>query len=138
MVERLKKVRIENNDAIDLFEEFSNRPATLIYLDPPYLGKRIKGYDHDANSEEFHEKLLCVATKAKCMVFISGYESDLYNDLLIVKAGWKKETLPAITKGNNGKCFPREEVIWFNRKYCEAKTTGRVPVRLSEKESKDG
>ena len=137
VVDRLKKVRIENKDAVVLFEEFSNRPATLIYLDPPYLGKRVKGYDHDANSEEFHEKLLGVAVKAKCMVFISGYESDLYNKLLTEKAGWKKETLPAITKGNNGKCFSRAEVIWYNQKYCDAKRTGRVPVRLTEKERKD-
>jgi len=137
VVDRLKKVRIENKDAVVLFKEFSNRPATLIYLDPPYLGKRVRGDDHDANSEEFHEKLLAVAMKAKCMVFISGYESELYNDLLTEKAGWKKETLPAITKGNNGKCFSRAEVIWFNRKYCEAKKTGRIPIRLTKKERKD-
>jgi DNA adenine methylase len=137
IIARLKKLRIENKDALDLFEEFSSRPATLIYLDPPYLGKRVKGYDHDANSEEFHEKLLAAARKAKCMVFISGYESRLYNDLLTKKEGWHKETLPAITKGNNGKCFSREELIWFNETYCEAKKTGRVPVKLTEKESKD-
>src|SRR5437667_10335125 len=137
VVDRLKKVRIENKDAIDLFKAFFDRPATLIYVDPPYLGKRVKGYDHDANSEKFHRELLDVALKAKCMVFISGYESDLYNELLTEKAGWNKETLPAITKGNNGKCFCRDEVIWFNRKYCEAKMKGQVPVRLTEKERKD-
>jgi DNA adenine methylase len=137
VVDRLKKVRVENKDAVDLFEEFSDRPGTLIYVDPPYLGKRVKGYDHDANSAEFHEKLLRVALKAKCMVFISGYESDLYNGLLTRSAGWRRNTMPAITKGNNGKCFSRDEVIWFNRKYCEAKRTGRVPVRLTEKERKD-
>ncbi len=137
IIDRLKKVRVENKDALALFEEFANRPATLIYLDPPYLGKRVKGYDHDANSNEFHEKLLDAALKAKCMVFISGYESELYNQLLTETAGWEKETLPAITKGNNGKCFSRAEMIWFNRKYCDAKRTGRVPVRLTEKERKD-
>ena len=109
----------------------------MIYLDPPYLGKRVKGYDRDANSKEFHERLLDVAVKAKCMVFISGYESELYSDLLSEAAGWKKETLPAITKGNNGKCFSRAEVIWFNQTYCDAKRTGRVPVKLTEKERKD-
>ena len=137
VVDRLKKVRIENKDAIDLFKKFCDRPATLIYVDPPYLGKRVMGYDHDANPEEFHKRLLSVAVKAKCMVFISGYESELYNNLLTKSAGWEKETLPAITKGNNGRCFSRDEVIWFNRRYCEAKRTGRVPVRLTEKERKD-
>jgi len=137
VVDRLRSVRVENKDAIALFEEFSNRPATLVYLDPPYLGKRARGYDHDANSEEFHEKLLTVVLKAKCMVFISGYESKLYNSLLTEKAGWKKETLPAITKGNNGKCFPRSEVIWFNQVYLEAKRTRQIPLRLTKKEEKD-
>lgn len=137
VVDRLRKVRIEHKDAALLLEEFSDRPATLIYLDPPYLGKRVKGYDHDENSEEFHEKLLRVAIKAKCMLFVSGYESELYNRMLTEKAGWKKDTLPAITKGSNGRCFARDEVIWFNRKYCDAKKTGRVPVKLSEKEHKD-
>jgi len=28
-------------------------------------------------------------------------------------------------------------LIWFNEKYCEAKKTGRVPVKLTEKERKD-
>lgn len=113
------------------------RPATLIYLDPPYLGKRVSGYDHDQNSEEFHEKLLRAAIKAQCMVFVSGYGSELYDRMLTEKGGWKKETLPAITKGNNGRCFSRDEVIWFNRKYCDAKKTGRVPIRLSGKELKN-
>lgn len=137
VIDRLKTVRIENKNAVVLFKEFYNRPATLIYLDPPYLGKRVKGYDHDANSEPFHEKLLSVAVKAKCMVFISGYESDLYNDLLTPADGWKKRTIEAITKGNNGKCFSRDEVIWFNRIYWDTKKSGRVPVRLTKKEQKN-
>jgi DNA adenine methylase len=137
VVERLKKARIENKDAVDLLDEFSDRPATLMYLDPPYFGRRVKGYDHDANSEEFHEGLLNAARKAKCMVFISGYDSDLYNDLLTKRDGWRRETLEAITKGNNGKCFARSEVIWFNQVYLEAKMAGRIPISLTEKEQKD-
>ena len=72
VAERLSKVRIENKDAIKLFRDFADRPATLVYLDPPYLADRARGYDHDQESEQFHERLLKVATKAKCMVLISG------------------------------------------------------------------
>ena len=82
VVERLKNVRVENRDAIELLKMFINRPASLVYLDPPYLGKRVKGYTNDANDEEFHEELLKLANKAKCMVFISGYENKLYTNLL--------------------------------------------------------
>ena len=137
VVRRLKNARIEKRDAVVLFEEFCDRPATLVYLDPPYLGERVKGYDHDENSEEFHRRLLDIAIKAKCMVFISGYESDLYKNLLTESNGWSRETLNAITKGSNGKCFDRTEVIWFHRAYREAKTADKVPITLTEKEQKN-
>jgi DNA adenine methylase len=137
VVDRLKTVRIEKKDALDLFEEFYNRPATLVYLDPPYLGHRSKGYDHDANTEDFHEKLLSLANRAKCMIFLSGYESDIYKDLLTENAGWKKQTLRAITKGSNGRCFDRTEVIWFNRAYREAKAAGKVPITLTKTEQRN-
>ena len=137
VVDRLKQVRIENRDALVLFEEFRNRPGTLVYLDPPYLADRHAGYDHDENSQEFHERLLRAAMRAKCMVFISGYASELYNDLLMTKHGWRKKTISAITKGNNGKCFDRNEVIWFNSLYREARRTKRVPIELRKKENKN-
>lgn len=137
VLDRFKTMRIENKDAIVLFKEFCNRPATLVYLDPPYLGDRVKGYDHDQNSDDFHKELLEAALRAKCMVFISGYDSELYNDLLTDEPGWSKDTLEAITKGNNGKCFERTEVIWFNQFYTEAKKTGQVPIKLTKKESKN-
>jgi DNA adenine methylase len=137
VIQRLKSVRIEKKDARVMFREFRDRPATLVYLDPPYLGKRMKGYDHDANSIEFHRELLMIARKAQCMVFISGYDSELYSDLLPAREGWKKTTFKAITKGSNGKCFTRDEVIWFNRHYTEARKTGLLRLRLTEAELDD-
>ena len=136
VIERLRNVRIENKDAIKLFKEFSDRPATLVYIDPPYLATRHRGYEHDANTEDFHLKLLSEALKAKCMVFISGYQSPLYDRLLTKERGWVKRKFPAITKGNNGKCFRRIEVVWFNRAYVEATRTGRIPICLSNQERK--
>jgi len=109
----------------------------LIYVDPPYLGKRQQGYEHDANSDKFHRKLIDIAGKAKCMVFISGYESPLYARLLTKEQGWTKKKFRAITKGNNGKCFARNEVVWFNRAYVEANRTGRIPIRLTNQERKN-
>jgi DNA adenine methylase len=137
VIERLKNVRVEKRDAIKLFSEFSNRPATLVYADPPYLAERVQGYEHDANTEEFHREFLSVALRAKCMLFISGYHSPLYNQLLTKERGWSKRIFHAITKGNNGKCFPRREVVWFNRAFVEANRTGRIPIRLSRNERKN-
>lgn len=137
VVERLRTVRVENKDALLLFKEFSKRPATLAYFDPPYLGERQPGYDHDETSEKYHERLLKAATKAKCMVFISGYANDLYNDYLTAEAGWRKHVIEATTKGSNGKSQKRQEIIWFNSLYMDAKRMRSVPVVLRKKEQRN-
>jgi DNA adenine methylase len=137
VVERLRHVRVENKDALTLFKDFANRPATLAYLDPPYLGERTRGYDHDEDSEKYHEDLLKAAIKAKCMVFISGYASDLYTDYLTKRNGWSKLVIDATTKGNNGKSFKREEIIWFNSAFTEALKSGVAPIKLRKKETRN-
>jgi DNA adenine methylase len=137
VVERLRQVRVENKDALLLFKEFANRPATLAYFDPPYLGERIRGYDHDEDSEKYHEALLKAAIKAKCMVFISGYANDLYTDYLTKQNGWHRKVIQAVTKGSNGKSFKRQEIIWFNSAFTEALKSGRVPITLRKKEQKN-
>lgn len=134
VAERLKLARIENKDAIKLLSEFSDRPATLVYLDPPYLADREHGYDHDQKTEEFHERLLKRVTRAKCMVLLSGYENDLYRDYLTKDRGWNWRTAKTTTRGHNGKDSLREEIIWFNAHYAAARNSKRVPIYLSRKE----
>jgi len=136
VVERLKNVRVENRDAIELLEKFINRPATLVYLDPPYLGERTNGYTIDANDKEFHTKLLRTAIRAKCMVFISGYENSLYDKLLTPKKGWEKKMIETHTKDSKGTSFTRTEVVWMNKHYMKASKQNKVPIRLTEKEKK--
>ena len=136
VVDRLLNVRVENRDAIKLLKMFVNRPATLVYLDPPYLGKRTKGYTNDANDEGFHLNLLKLANKAKCMIFVSGYDNQLYNNLLTEKKGWKRKTINTITKDSNGQSHNRSEVVWVNKYFQKAVKTGKVPIKLTEKEAK--
>lgn len=138
VVERLKKVRVENKDALKLLEKYKNRPATLVYLDPPYLGERTNGYNKDANDENFHRKLLEFSNNANCMIFISGYENDLYNSLLTKENGWGKKTIETITKDSKGNSHDRTEVIWMNKYYLKALKEQKVPIELTEKELKQG
>ena len=98
VAERLLNTRIDHLDARDLLGTFVRRPASLIYLDPPYVTKRSKGYNKDTNDEEFHIELLKIANKCKSMVFISGYENELYNSLLTERKGWEKKYLNTYTK----------------------------------------
>lgn len=136
VADRLSQVRIENKDAISLFRDFVDRPATLVYFDPPYLADRIRGYDHDEYSEDFHERLLKATMRAKCMVLLSAYENDLYDAYLTRARGWRKRLMKTTTRGNNGKDSEREEIIWFNEPYYNALKAGRISVRLSAKESR--
>jgi DNA adenine methylase len=137
VVDRLKHVRIEHRDARELFKMFLDRPATLVYLDPPYLMDRDHGYEIDANEKEFHDELLRLCCKAKCMVLISGYDSPLYRSVLTRERGWDHVTIETHTRDTRGNDFSRIEVLWKNRHFLRAVTTGRVPIRLTAKEKAD-
>jgi len=138
VVERLKSVRLDNKDARALLKTFIKRPATLVYLDPPYLAKRSKGYDFDQVDEAFHEELLDMACTAKCMILISGYANPLYKTYLKSKFGWKTIKIAAHTQGSNGKRMERIEYLWQN-KYCvKAHRLRRVPIILTKDEKRMG
>lgn len=134
VVDRLKYVRVENKDARELFKMFLNRPATLIYLDPPYLMDRDHGYKVDANDREFHEELLELCCRARCMVLMSGYHTRLYHTYLSERLGWERVVIRTHTRDTRGKNFSRTEVLWKNRVFVKAVSTGRVPIRLTAKE----
>nr|WP_067058287.1 DNA adenine methylase [Mucilaginibacter sp. L294] len=138
VVDRLKKVRVENKDALKLIRKYLNRPATLLYLDPPYFGERTSGYSKDANDEKFHRKLLELSNLAKCMIFISGYENDLYNSILTLENGWEKKTIKTITKDSKGQAHERTEVVWMNHHYIKALKNNEVPIKLTEHEKLHG
>jgi DNA adenine methylase len=121
---RLQTARIECRDALDLFSEFSSQVNTLVYFDPPYLGERAASYDCDIREESFHVRMLTDAMRARCMVLISGYENDLYADLLTPADGWHKVAIVAETRGSNGKSHARREVVWMNSWMHEARQRG--------------
>jgi DNA adenine methylase len=137
VIERIKQLRIEHRDGRQLFKMFLNRPATLVYLDPPYLMNRDHGYKVDANEREFHEELLELCLRAKCMVLVSGYSNKLYNSCLTRERGWQRKVIETHTRNTNGKDLIRKEVLWSNRLFVKAALTGRVPIRLSKKEKEN-
>jgi len=138
IVERLRNIRIEFMDARGLIKKFLDRPATLLYLDPPYLTERTQGYEFDQNNEEFHRQLLRLACSAKCMVMISSYNSALYDSMLTSKHGWRQIEIATHTQGSNGKRMSRREILWLNKSCIEAKKSQRVPILLSKKEKETG
>ena len=136
VVERLRGVRVENRDACDIVQMFSNRPATLMYLDPPYFVKREHKYAVDANDVGYHSMLLRQCKRAECMVLISGYDNKLYDGMLSCDAGWTKESIVTQTRDTTGKDLVRTEVLWMNRQFVKARRANKVPIQLTSMEVK--
>ena len=133
-MQRIREVRIENRDAVQLLKEFSNRPATLVYIDPPYLTKRSAGYTVDIDNDQFHINLLHQANVSKCMILVSSYESTMYSQLLSKANGWSKVKLDTSTRATNGSALERNEILWMNTSAKRAHENKRVPIRLTQKE----
>lgn len=136
VAERLRNVRVENKDAKDLLQQYLHRPATLVYLDPPYLADRTNGYNHDENNPEFHRELLNLANRAHCMIFISGYANDLYDKLLTSKKGWIHKSIETTTRDSSGQTHKRTEIVWMNKHFQKALRSNEVPIVLTKKEAK--
>ncbi len=105
--ERLRGVQIENSPAVELIIKFNYRNV-LLYLDPPYiLSERYgKQYRHEMNDKE-HETLLSVILQHKGPAMISGYESELYNNML--KNWHREETISCTQTGEK-----KKEILWMN------------------------
>lgn len=106
--ERLRGVQIENRPAVELIERF-NYKNVLVYLDPPYMpGTRHgKQYRYEMYDGKSHEELLYKALCHKGPVLISGYETELYNDVL---KGWHREEITSYSQTASKK----REILWMN------------------------
>ena len=134
VIDRIKNVRVEKLDAREIVKMFSDRPATLMYLDPPYFVKRSHDYPVDQKEMEFHEELLELCCRSKAMILVSSYDNKLYRKYLNIKSGWRSKTILTSTRDTSGKDFNRKEIVWMNNAFIKAKKNNRVPVRLSIKE----
>ena len=105
--ERLRGVQIENKPAVELIKRF-NFPNVLIYLDPPYVlnTRHGKQYRYEMN-DVGHEELITVSKNHKGPVLISGYESELYNELL---KDWHREETTCYSQIGS----KRKEILWMN------------------------
>lgn len=109
--ERLLDVALECRPALDVIRDYGTAASNLLYVDPPYLGTTRSGrnYAHDMTAEDEHRELADALNACKSMVMLSGYASDLYEDLY---ADWNRVEFPALT--GNGLDMARTEVLWSN------------------------
>ncbi len=105
--ERLRGVQIEQQTAVEVIRRF-NFENVLIYCDPPYLlSTRCRKQYKDEMTDADHVELLETLLKHKGTVIISGYASEMYDDIL---KGWSREEYSNYAQ--NAK--PRKEIIWYN------------------------
>jgi len=109
LIERLKGVVIENRDALEVIE-LHDSDTTLFYVDPPYIfSTRDTGTDYRYEmTDQDHIELAKKLNTVKGMVIVSGYHSELYNDLY---KGWTVKE--KITYSDGDKERPRIEVLWI-------------------------
>lgn len=113
IADRLKQVQIENRPAMEVINRFWY-PNVFMYLDPPYIlsTRTAKQYKHEMTDQD-HVELLELISKFPGKVIISGYENDLYNNML---EGWHKEKTTGYAEYYGA---DRNEVIWMNYKHVK-------------------
>lgn len=105
---RLRHAQIDNRPALGVIARH-NRNDCLIYADPPYLMETRTGgkqYSYEMDEQE-HVALLQALLKHPGPVLLSGYDSDLYNDML---SSWGL----ALKKTRSDRGGTRTEVLWIN------------------------
>lgn len=109
---RFSGVIIENKPAIEVIKAHDSE-KTVFFIDPPYMPEtrvqRNRYYRFEMD-EAAHRALLDVILKVKGMVLISGYDSELYNDML---RGWRKEMKGARISAGRGTKI-RTECLWIS------------------------
>lgn len=106
---RLSGIVIENRDALEVMAQHDG-PETVHYVDPPYVhetrASNCKQYRHEMTNAD-HEALLQFLLGLEGAVVLSGYNCDLYGDLL---SGWRRIDRKALADG----ALKRTESLWLN------------------------
>lgn len=104
---RLADAEIENRPAMEVMQRFAASDC-LIYADPPYLPstRTQKMYGQEMSTED-HVEMLALLLEHPGPVVLSGYDNDMYNDLL---AHWEHVDVkpPKVEKAAS-----RMEKLWI-------------------------
>ena len=113
--ERVKKVQIDNRDYKIIMDTF-NDAQVFMYADPPYITLSGKsGYgSYSSWTDDGHKEFLTQCLNSKSKIMISGYPSELYDDML---STWERiEFKRCRHSQKKDKKSPITEVLWMNYK----------------------
>lgn len=120
IIERLRGVVIENRDFKKVMLAHDSI-ETLHYADPPYVldtrynGQATECYNFELTNSQ-HEDMCHFIKNLKGTVILSGYDNEIYNDLL---PDWHKVYRKAFADGAK----ERIEVLWINKKIDKPQTS---------------
>jgi DNA adenine methylase len=110
----LRDVKVLCRPALDVIRS-EDTPATLFYLDPPYLHETRtaqKVYGPYEMTEADHRRLLEVLKGCKGKVILSGYSSSMYEGAL---RDWNRAEIQIATHAAGGTSKrTMTEVLWYN------------------------
>jgi DNA adenine methylase len=111
IIDRVRYVRFRRVHAAALICDHDS-PGTLIYCDPPYLHETRTtrdAYTHEMTAAG-HRRLLGMLRECESKIFISGYRSFLYDEIL---AGWTRHEFSIANHSGQGKQKQRRiECVW--------------------------
>lgn len=117
---RLRGVQIECGDAIELMRRYDT-PKTLHYVDPPYVMSARKTaekrYGHEMNDDD-HRALASALKGLSGMVVLSGYRSQLYDELYDC---WHRD---------ERRFYDSTEVLWRNEAAVRGRNDGMLPQTI--------
>lgn len=117
VIERLREIQVEQLDFEECIKKYDSE-NTLFYLDPPYVPstrKLKKGYQHEMTVED-HLRLIDTLKNIKGKAILSGYDNDIYNEL--INEGWELIKLGDYAKRsartNRTTLDKGNEYVWIN------------------------
>lgn len=120
IIDRLRGVAIENREASEVMAAYDGKDV-LHYVDPPYVVSTrptFNDYRHELD-DAGHVALIESLRSLKGKVLLSGYDCELYRDLL---RGWRKVERQAFADGGNA----RVEAVWLSPNFPAADLFGNV------------
>jgi DNA adenine methylase len=115
IMQRFRSVEIVNRPALDVIRTW-DAAETLFYCDPPYVHETRHKSSRDVYgvemTEEGHRELAAALKKCKGKVVLSGYPSDLYEELY---RDWRTDAFDIANHAAGGRSKARkQESIWMN------------------------
>ena len=110
VAQRFQRVQIENAPALEVIARYDT-PSTLFYIDPPYVHSSrgdTAAYAYEMTDDD-HAELADVLHSVRGRVVVSGYRTDLYDELF---GDWKR--VDASERNCNSVRKPRQESAWLN------------------------